>query len=134
LKSTTGNRGDWQSIGRSGNGFMNNVTRVEFTICPSDPDILYAIGNINSFSSQTFVSNNGGVDWSARSAPDIFGGYGQAWYDLDIAVDPFNCFRILAGGVQLSESTSRDSVGTESPKMYTLITITLHSIRIFLDA
>ena len=105
MKSATGNRGDWVSIGRSGNGFMDNVTRVEFTVCPSDPDVIYAIGNVNSFSSNTFVTNDGGANWSSHAAPDIFGGYGQAWYDLDIAADPFNCFRILAGGVVLSEST-----------------------------
>ncbi len=105
MKSTTGNRGDWTSIGRNGTGFMNNVTRVEFAICPSDPDILYAIGNVNSFSSNTFVTNDGGITWTSHAAPDIFGGYGQAWYDLDIAADPFNCFRIIAGGVTLSEST-----------------------------
>jgi PKD repeat protein len=105
LKSATGNHGDWVSIGRSGVGFMDNVTRIEFAVCPSDPDVLYAIGNVNSFSSNTFVSNDGGAHWAAHAAPDIFGGYGQAWYDLDIAADPFNCFRILAGGVTLSEST-----------------------------
>lgn len=117
VKSTTGNRGDWQSIGRNGNGFVTNVTRLEFAICPSDPKILYAIGNVSSFSSPTYVSNDGGANWSARSEPDIFGGYGQAWYDLDIAADPFNCFRILAGGVVLSESTfqgfSWRSIGEE---------------------
>jgi len=105
LKSATGNRGDWKSIGRDGSGFVNNITRLEFAICPSDPDVLYAIGNVNSFSSNTYVTNDGGATWASRAVPDIFGGYGQAWYDLDIAADPFSCFRILAGGVVLSEST-----------------------------
>ncbi|HZV45342.1 MAG TPA: PKD domain-containing protein [Saprospiraceae bacterium] len=105
MKSTTGNRNEWFSIGRSGMGFMDNVSRVEMAICPSDPDMIYAIGNVGGFSSNTFVTKDGGATWSSRSVPEIFGGYGQASYDLDIAVDPFNCSRILAGGVDLSEST-----------------------------
>ncbi len=103
-KSSTGDRNDWISIGRGKPGFPNNVNRVEFSICPSDPEILYAIGAVGSYSSNTFVSNNGGEDWISRPEPAIFGDYGQAWYDLEINSDPSNCFRLLSGGVNMAES------------------------------
>ena len=103
-KSTTGNRADWVSIGLGKPGFPNNVNRIEFAVCPGDPNILYAIGAIGSFSSNTFVSNDGGESWISRTEPAIFQGYGQAWYDLDIACDPFNCYKLLSGGVNMAES------------------------------
>jgi hypothetical protein len=107
FKSTTGNVDDWVEVGRNNPGFPTNVSRVELTVCPSDPDIMYVIGNVNSFSSSTFFTENGGETWAEYSEPAIFFGYGQAWYDLEITVDPSNCFRLLAGGVVLSESISR---------------------------
>jgi hypothetical protein len=80
VKSATGNLGDWQSIGRAGTGFMNNnnVTRIEFSICPSDPAKLVAIGNVNSFFIQHFrILANGGASWVTRAIPAIFGGYAR---------------------------------------------------------
>lgn len=105
FKSATGNLDDWDDIGRSKPGFPSNVSRIEMAVCPSDPSILYVIGAVGSFSSNTFVSNDGGESWISRTVPAIFGGYGQAWYDLEIATDPSNCLRIVAGGVVLSESS-----------------------------
>ncbi len=106
-KSTTGDQGDWVDIGRSKPGFPSNVSRIEFAVCPSDPDVLFAIGAVGSFSSNTFVSYDGGDNWTSRPEPAIFQGYGQAWYDLDIAVDPFNCNKLLSGGVNMAESTNQ---------------------------
>ena len=105
FKSTTGDRGDWVNIGSSKPGFPNNVNRIELAVCPSDPEVMYCIGAVGAFSSNTYVSNDGGESWSAKIEPAIFGDYGQAWYDLDIQTDPFNCLRLLAGGVVLAEST-----------------------------
>ena len=104
-KSTTGDRADWVNIGAGKPGFPNNVNRIEFVVCPSDPNVMYAIGAVGSFSSNTFVSNDGGESWTSRSEPAIFESYGQAWYDLDINADPFNCFRLLSGGVNMAESS-----------------------------
>ncbi|MBK9981896.1 MAG: T9SS type A sorting domain-containing protein [Saprospiraceae bacterium] len=109
FKSTTGDADDWTDIGESKPGFPGNVNRVEFTICPSDPNILYAIGAIGSFSSNTFVTNDGGENWISKAEPAIFFTYGQAWYDLDIAADPNNCQRILAAGVGIAESNQQGS-------------------------
>ncbi|MDZ4749476.1 MAG: PKD domain-containing protein [Saprospiraceae bacterium] len=109
FKSTTGDRADWTKISLTQNGFPNNVNRVEFAICPDDPDILYAIGAVGSFSSNTFVTTNGGEQWISKAEPAIFESYGQAWYDLDINADPFNCNRLLSGGVNMAESAIQGS-------------------------
>lgn len=106
-KSATGDRGDWVSIGVGKPGFPSNVNRIEFTVCPTDPDVIYAIGAVGAFVSSTYVTYDGGESWDERAEPEIFQGYGQAWYDLEIAVDPFNCFKLLSGGVNMSESTSQ---------------------------
>ena len=104
-KSTTGDSSSWVNIGRGNQGFPSLISRIELAVCPSDPNVMYFIGAIGGFSSSTFVSNDGGQTWSAKTEPAIFGDYGQAWYDLDIQTDPFNCLRLLAGGVFMSEST-----------------------------
>lgn len=107
FKSTTGDRGDWIGIGSGKPGFSTSVSRLEFTICPTNPDVIYAIGNVNSFSSNTLVTTDGGESWSQKQVPPIFSSYGQAWYDLDIAVDPVNCLRIMAGGVTMAQGTAQ---------------------------
>ncbi len=109
FKSATGDRGDWASIGVSKPGFPTNLVRVELAVCATDPSVMYVLGSVGGSASNTFVSNNGGETWSSRQSPgDSPGGdftNGQAWYDLDIAVDPFNCGRIIAGGVPVYESS-----------------------------
>ncbi len=106
-KSTTGDVGDWVNIGRGKPGFPSNVNRIEFAVCPSDPDVIFAIGAVGSFSSETYVSYDGGENWVTRAVPAIFQDYGQAWYDLDLAVDPFNCNKLLSGGVNMAETTNQ---------------------------
>ncbi|MDQ3017335.1 MAG: hypothetical protein M3R25_11540, partial [Bacteroidota bacterium] len=109
FKSATGDRGIWDNIGTSKPGFPTNLNRVELTICPSDPNVMYVLGAVGNAASKTYVSNDGGNNWTARSEPGVFPGQdftnGQAWYDLDIAVDPANCGRLIAGGVGMVEST-----------------------------
>lgn len=112
FSSTTGDRGDWTSIGTGKPGFPTNLLRCEFALCASDPNVMYVLGAVpgeNPWSaSKTYVSNNGGATWVARSEPGEVPGTdftnGQAWYDLEIAADPQNCGRILAGGVGMMES------------------------------
>lgn len=107
FKSTTGDRADWTNIGLGKPGFPNNLNRIEFTICPENPELIYCIGAVGSFSSNTYFTTNGGDNWISRSEPAIFFGYGQAWYDLEIAADPFNCVRLLSGGVAMAASSSQ---------------------------
>lgn len=109
FKSTTGNRGEWVNIGTSKPGFPTDLVRTELAVCASNPDVMYVLGSVNGSASNTYVSNNGGENWTSRPAPGIMPGQdftnGQAWYDLDIAADPFNCGRIIAGGVPCFESS-----------------------------
>ena len=109
FKSTTGDRGDWTNIGTAKPGFPTNLVRVEMAVCASDANVLYVLGSVGGAASNTYVSNDGGETWTSRSAPGDTPGQdftnGQAWYDLDIAVDPFNCGRIIAGGVPSYESS-----------------------------
>ena len=109
FKSTTGNRGDWVNIGTAKPGFPTNLVRTELAVCAADPDVMYVLGSIGGSASNTYVSNNGGESWVSRSEPGPIPGQdftnGQAWYDLDIAADPFNCGRIIAGGVPCYESS-----------------------------
>ncbi|MEO5906382.1 MAG: hypothetical protein ABIQ11_06635, partial [Saprospiraceae bacterium] len=109
FKSFTGDRGDWTNIGTTKQGFPLDLNRVEMSACPNDPSIVYVLGSLNGGASNTHVSTDGGESWVSRSAPGLMPGQdftnGQAWYDLDIAVDPFNCNRVIAGGVPVYEST-----------------------------
>lgn len=109
FKSLTGDRGSWTDIGTSKPGFPDDLSIVEFDVCPTDPNILYVLGSLNNAASNTYVSNDGGVSWVRNPVPGGSGDFtnGQAWYDLDIAADPFNCDRILAGGVRMLESDSQ---------------------------
>ncbi len=109
FKSTTGNRGDWVGIGTGKPGFPLNLSRAEMAVCPTDPNVIYVLGSINNAASNTYVSSDEGETWTSRSEPGGAGSdftNGQAWYDLDIAVDPLTCGRILAGGVGMVESTN----------------------------
>ncbi len=119
FKSTTGNRGEWTDIGRSKPGFPDDLVRVELAVCATNPDIMYVLGSVNGTASNTYVSNNGGESWVSRSAPGVFPGQdftnGQAWYDLDIAADPFNCARIIAGGVPSYQSSFQGITWEELP-------------------
>lgn len=108
FKSTTGARGEWTNIGTSKPGFPTNLNRAEMAVCPSNPNFIYILGAVGSSASNTIVSSDGGDTWITRSAPGFSPGQdftnGQAWYDLELAVDPANCGRLLAGGVPMMES------------------------------
>lgn len=96
--SSTGNLNDWTRLGVG--SFPTNFTRCEFTICEENPSIMYAVGALGVVGSPIYTSNNGGTDWLLRG-PVTTGDFtnGQAWYDLDIAVDPFDCNQVVVGGV-----------------------------------
>lgn len=98
--SETGDRGLWQSITQNNSNFPTNLSRVEFTVCSANPLILYAVGSLNGGASNIYRTSTGGTTWASLDPPT--GGdftNGQAWYDLEIAVDPYNCDHVIAGGV-----------------------------------
>lgn len=109
-KSTTGKRGEWTSITLPNSGFPTDLTRVEIAVCESNPSTIYAIGSRNGGASETYRTDDGGTNWGTFARPENGGGgeftNGQAWYDLDIAVDPFNCNHVIAGGVPIMASNN----------------------------
>lgn len=112
VRSETGDPGSWEFIGRGRPGFPTNLTRrVEFTVCPSDPNVIYAIGAVGNpsgggfLNSSVYFTPNGGANWFEKMLGAQSGfANNQAWYDLEIQINPFNCTEIYAGGVSLIRS------------------------------
>ena len=99
--SPTGDANDWTRLGTGINNFPTNFGRCEFTVCESNPNIMYAVGSLSGQGSVVYSSENGGETWLPRGEAVPGGDFtnGQAWYDLDIAVDPFDCNQVVLGGV-----------------------------------
>ncbi len=99
--SPTGDANDWTRLGTGTNNFPTNFGRCEFTVCESNPNIMYAVGSLSGQGSVVYSSENGGETWLPRGEAVPGGDFtnGQAWYDLDIAVDPFDCNQVVLGGV-----------------------------------
>jgi PKD repeat protein/photosystem II stability/assembly factor-like uncharacterized protein len=82
-------------------------------VSPASPDMVYfLLTNSDSFKG-LYRSTDAGLNFSLRSnSPNIMawdcngGSGGQAWYDLDIAVDPLNAEIVYAGGVNLFKSVN----------------------------
>lgn len=110
--SSTGDSNDWENIGTGRAGFPNGLVRCEVAVCETDPNIMYIIGNLpvggSSAASNVYETRDGGQTWIERAQPTFNSGQeftrGQAWYDLEIGVDPFNCSVLFAGGVPLARS------------------------------
>ncbi|NJL74861.1 MAG: hypothetical protein HC892_07355 [Saprospiraceae bacterium] len=104
--SQTGNKGEWVSITTSSSGFPSNWARAEIAVSLSNPNIIYAIGSISGSASSVYKTSNGGTTWQnlgkVGGVEDFTNG--QAWYDLEIAVDPFNPQHVIAGGVPIFRS------------------------------
>lgn len=108
-RSMTGGTGEWERLTTTASGFPSGMDRVEITISKSNPEVLYAICSDGGEGSAVFFSSTGGVTWATRGQPVNEGSNteftnGQAWYDLDIAVDPFNPNNAVAGGVPMMRS------------------------------
>ena len=105
-RSLTGNPNEWVKISKS--PIPTDLNRLEIAVCAYDPNVIYCIGALNGGASDTYVTVNGGGTWSLRARPESGGGFeftnGQAWYDLEIAVDPSNCMHVIAGGVPIRRS------------------------------
>src|SRR4030095_10459247 len=69
-KSSTGNPDEWTNIGVGKPGFPNGISRVEFSMCPSDPNVLYMLGAVGSYSTKTIVSVDGGENWISKIEPN----------------------------------------------------------------
>ncbi len=103
--SDSGDRGMWTDITRNTSGFPTNLSRVEFSVCNMDINTIMAVGADGGSGSNVYRTQNGGQSWTMLSRPG--GGdftNGQAWYDLEIAIDPFDCNHVIVGGVAIYRS------------------------------
>ncbi|MFT6148730.1 MAG: photosystem II stability/assembly factor-like uncharacterized protein [Saprospiraceae bacterium] len=107
-----GDIGNWSRVGRPSTGLAGGQSRMELAAAESNPNIVYALCSDNGAATFIYKTIDGGQSWiKASDAPSITPGNGnfagdQAWYDLDIEVDPNNANRILVGGIDVMMSTT----------------------------
>lgn len=107
-----------QTFTQTTNGLPGG-SRAVIGVSAASPDVVYClITNSDSFKG-LYRSEDAGLSFSERStSPNIMswdcngGSGGQAWYDLDIAVDPLNADNLLAGGVNSFRSLDGGSSWT----------------------
>lgn len=82
-------------------------------VSEANPEVVYFLMTNSDTFKGIYRSDDSGLTFSVRStSPNIMGwdcyggGGGQAWYDLDIAVDPLDENTIIAGGVNSFKSTN----------------------------
>ena len=107
-KSTDG--GD--SFTKITNGTPTGASRGVIDVSAANPDYVYFFTTTSSSYYGTYLSTDGGDSFTLRSnSPNVMGwdcsggSGGQAWYDLDIAVDPTNENVIYAGGINCWKSS-----------------------------
>ncbi|NJN78259.1 MAG: hypothetical protein HC803_07955 [Saprospiraceae bacterium] len=110
--ATVGDINNWSRVGRSSTGFAGGQDRVELACAESNPNVVYALCSDGGAATYIYKTIDGGQSWSkAADAPSVTPNSGnfagdQAWYDLDIEVDPNNENRILVGGIDVMMSTT----------------------------
>lgn len=98
------------------NNGLSSGARAVIGVSEANPEVVYfLLTNSDSFKG-IYRSDDSGLSFSLRStSPNIMswdcngGSGGQAWYDLDMAVDPFDENTIIAGGVNSFKSTNGGS-------------------------
>lgn len=108
-KSTDG--GD--SFVRIENGTPTSASRGVIDVSAANPNYVYFFTTGTSSYYGTYLSTDAGESFTLRSnSPNVMGwscsggSGGQAWYDLDIAVDPTDENVIYAGGINCWKSTN----------------------------
>ncbi|MCS7074593.1 MAG: hypothetical protein NZ108_09015, partial [Bacteroidia bacterium] len=98
------------------NGFFPG--RIALSVTPANPNVVYLLTCNSGFQNNGFYalfkSSDGGTTWTMQSnSPNILGWSptgadtdGQGWYDLDLAVSPFNENELYSGGVNIWKSTN----------------------------
>jgi PKD repeat protein/photosystem II stability/assembly factor-like uncharacterized protein len=94
-------------------------------VTPADPDYVYFLVTNGDSYRGLYRSTDAGLNFSLRSdTPNIMswdcagGSGGQAWYDLDIAVDPTNEEIVYAGGVNCFKSVDGGTTWNISSHWY----------------
>ncbi|MCG9909797.1 MAG: T9SS type A sorting domain-containing protein [Flavobacteriales bacterium] len=95
----------------SGTGLpTDNLGRIQLAVSPSNPEYAYVVmGNGQSGFRALCQSVDSGSTWAIMSeSPNILGYAadgsepgGQAWYDLDITIDPNDPLKVWVGGINL---------------------------------
>lgn len=91
---------------------LSGGARAVIGVSPASPDVVYCLVTTSDAYKAIYRSDDKGMSFQERAiSPNIMawdcngGSGGQAWYDLDIAVDPLNADNIIAGGVNSFRST-----------------------------
>ncbi len=106
-----GDVGNWTRVGSFSTGFVAGQSRVELAVAESNQDVCYALTSSGGAATFIYKTTDGGQSWSkAANAPSVGGNSNfagdQAWYDLDIDVDPTNENRVIAGGIDVVMSVN----------------------------
>lgn len=110
--ANVGDVNNWSRVGRSTTGFVGGQDRVELACAASNPNVVYALCSDGGAATYIYKTVDGGQSWTkASDAPSVNPGGGnfagdQAWYDLDIEVDPNNENRVFVGGIDVMMSTT----------------------------
>lgn len=130
--ANVGDINNWTRVGRSTTGFIGGQTRVELACAPSNPNVVYALCSVGGAATFIYKTTDGGQSWSKTSnAPEVAPGNGnfagdQAWYDLDIEVDPNNENRVIVGGIDLMMSTTGGSTWVTLTAAYSPVAPYIH--------
>ena len=111
---SNGDLNSWVNISQNGT-FSKNYARCEIAVSPTNPNVVYAVGNIKNVGSVVSVTTDGGLTWTSGSQPVFIDGCGgagtavdftrtQAWYDLTLAVSPLSEATVFVGGVDQFKS------------------------------
>lgn len=103
----------WPAGTGGGVGFpTNSLGRIDMTISPSDPDVLYAeVADVTTRGLLgVWRTGNGGTTWTQVATPsDLLGCSGdgsQNWYDQGLAVDPNDPDTVFMSTVDVFRSTN----------------------------
>jgi len=115
--SETGEGGSWMTITQPGSGFPRTWSRTEFSVCEKDENVLFAVGASGGAGTAVYRSVDGGITWTSTGVPGGGNDFtnGQAWYDLDIAIDPFNCLNAIVAGVPLFRTSNQGGSWNQLP-------------------
>ena len=116
-RSATGDAGTWTVLNTKGNGSglpdSNLIYRTDLAIDPSNPSNIWMMACATNTTLQNiYRSTDGGNTFVTLPRPTSTTGLGtdltrgQAWYDLIIAVNPFNGNEAMVGGVDMFKTTT----------------------------
>ncbi len=100
----------WPAGTGDGNPANDLIGRIDMTVAPSNPDILYAqvADNSNSSGSRgVWRTSDGGASWTQVAVPGDLPACigGQSWYNAGVTVDPNNPDTLYLSQLNLGRST-----------------------------